>query len=83
MKISQREARRLQQQVARLENQMDNQRNAWSQAWPGGVHLGSSSPSIELTSAIKTARKLRHAVVVNCPSAGTLEYYALPLSEVA
>jgi hypothetical protein len=83
MKISQREARRLQQQVAKLEKQLDEQLRHWSSSWPGGVHirtLDASAAHHELRVAIKTARMLDHAVV--CTTDGTnIMFYGLPLPQ--
>lgn len=82
-KISQREARIALRKLARLENQMDNQRKSYIQEWPGGVHIGSSNPSIEIITAVKTSRKLGHAVVTIQVNEGRLDHYALPLPKDA
>lgn len=82
MKISQREARRLQKRVAELERHIEAQHRGWSGDWPGGVHFRTFDASAhgELRAAIKTARTLKHAVV--CALSDTqLLFYALPLAK--
>lgn len=78
--FSQREARHLQQQVVRLENQSANQRNAWIQEWPGGIHLGSIAIDPTQFATVKTARRLGHAVVLTISSSETVELYAIRLT---
>lgn len=80
MRISQREARRLRKRLGELERAELQRRNAWANGWPGGVHLGATLPSDELRGAIKTARKLRHAVVATVTDNGMVQFYALPLA---
>lgn len=77
--ISQREAHRLQRQVARLENQIETQRNSYAQVWPGGVHLASIALNSAEFATVKTARRLGHACVATCPNRDILDLYALPL----
>lgn len=80
--ISQREARRLQQRVAKLENQLDMQRANWSNDWPGGINIDTMTVKEAEFSIADTARKLGHAVVV-IPRANGSNYefliYALAL----
>ncbi len=64
MKISQREARRLRKRVNELEYAETKRRQSWSQEWPGGIHIASTSPSADVLAATRTARRLGHAVVV-------------------
>lgn len=78
-KISQREARRLQQRVASLENTLDNQRSAWSNSWPGGIHISTETVTVSGWSAIHTARRLEHAVVAVDVGDNKIMLYALPL----
>jgi len=78
-RISQREARRLKKRAEAAELELDLQRNAWAVEWPRGTHIGSSRPPEGVASAIRTARKLRHAVVVIAREDGETLYYALPL----
>lgn len=78
-KISQREAHQLQRQVARLENQIDQQRMAYASEWPGGVSIGWIEPGLEVFTAVKTARRLGHAVVVVPQSTTHINLFALPL----
>lgn len=82
-KISQREARLALRRVARLENELEIERNAYAQEWPGGVHLGTSNPSVEILTAVKTARRLGHAVVTTQVNSGRLDHYALPLAKIS
>jgi hypothetical protein len=83
MKISQREARRLQRRVEELEAQERRRRNAWLQDWPGGAHILTLNQPDELAGGgCLIARKLGHAVVV-VPSDDLreLRLYALPLGD--
>lgn len=82
-KISQREARELQRRVARLENQLDRQRNAWAYEWPGGVHIRTVMVNETEREAVRVARLLGHAVVVTLNSDGRLNLYATPLGSNA
>lgn len=62
--ISQREAHRLRKRVEELE-QHERQRNRrWCDEYPGGVHIGSEQLTVENYSAVDTARRLGHAVVI-------------------
>lgn len=77
--ISQREARRLMKRVAALERQIHNQRDRWS-----GDYIGTEIASVNLESlpaqlsAMKTARKLKHAVVAVTNDSNTVRFVALP-----
>ena len=64
-KISQVEALNWKHRALRLEKEIEEQRYAWANAWgPGGVDIGRTDElGPELTAAIRTARKLKHAVV--------------------
>lgn len=81
MKISQREARKLKRRVRELENVLDEMRKNWREDWPAGrlFHRAIGADKITLT-AIKTARLLRHAVVV-MPSGDDLVYFGMQLPE--
>jgi len=81
MKISQREARRLQKRVSELEKHIEEQRHGWGKDWPGGTHFRTFDATAhgELRAAIKTARTLKHAVVVALSDTQIL-FYALPLA---
>lgn len=76
-KISQREARLLQQRLTKLENHFEQQRNAYVKDWPGGVHIARHSPAPATVAVIHTARLLGHAVVVT-EQDGEFNFYALP-----
>lgn len=75
--ISQREARRLRKRVEELERQIRLRNNAWATEYPGGVHIATVVGSDTVATAVLTARKLRHAVVVTNEGT-TLRFYALP-----
>lgn len=83
MKISQREARRLRRRVQQLETAEIKRRSAWSSEYPGGVNICNILYSQDdfHAVAIRTARKLGHAVVV-VERSGELNFMALPLPEV-
>ena len=81
MKISQREARKLRKRVVALEHELEVQRRVWSQEYIGGVEIGSivwESRDDPRVTAVRTARKLNHAVVVVGNDGGTLRLIALP-----
>ena len=77
--ISQREARRLMKRVAALEGQLKSQRRVWSQEYIGAeiARVDLSSLPREM-SAVLTARKLGHAVVVIAESHNVVRFQALP-----
>lgn len=64
MKISQAEAHRLKRRVKELERLFNIQRHAWGEDWPNGVVLGNITTGLEVFSAVRTARRLGHPVVV-------------------
>jgi hypothetical protein len=81
MSISQREAKRLQDQVRDLTHAIEKMRADWARDYPGGVHIS----TIEFDSkdrpnlvAVRTARRLKHAVVV-IDDGSVLRFYALPV----
>lgn len=85
LKISQREARRLRNRVTDLESQIQGQRRVWSQDYlPGGVDIANVVwlPSDSQVVAIRTARKLGHAVVAVGNDTGTIRFIALPHPKV-
>lgn len=65
-------------ELERVENQ---RRKVWVTEYPMGVHLGSLSADDKVSSAIRTARKLDHAVVSTVEENGTVRFYALPLAQ--
>lgn len=81
MTISQREARKLRKRVAELERHIESQRRAWGADWPDGTNFRTFDASAhgELRAAIKTARMLKHAVVVTLNDTQIL-FYALPVA---
>lgn len=80
MKVSQREARRLIRRVDELERILISQRRTYSQQW-AGVNISTvvyPSQDDAVPTAIRTARRLGHAVVVVGDETGTLRFMALP-----
>jgi excisionase family DNA binding protein len=63
MKISQREAKRLQKRVDELEAILRKQRNAFVTDWPSSIVVARITPDPVTMAQIQTARKLDHAVV--------------------
>lgn len=78
MKISQREAKRLRKRVDELERAIENQRATYSQEWFYAVQIGAEEMTRETATAIRTARRLRHAVVVVGDETDTIKFMALP-----
>lgn len=80
--ISQREARKLKRRVAELELQNNDRLRRWSSEWPGGASICSAKwdEFARVPVAIRTARALRHAVVVTVDDTGLVNFLALPLS---
>ena len=80
MRISQREARRNRKEVERLKGIIQAQRRTWSQEYTGGTHIGSVTwqPNEQMPVAIRTARKLGHAVVCVGSDSGEIRFVALP-----
>lgn len=77
--ISQREARRLRARVIELEGILERQRNAYARDWPAGVHIASVHTATDcVRTAVTTARKLGHAVVVTQPDGQRLDFIAIP-----
>lgn len=78
--ISQREARRLWKRVGQLEGQIKAQRSHWGADYPGGVEITSAKWEAldAVPIAIRTARKLNHAVVCIANDNGTVRFIALP-----
>lgn len=79
-KISQREARRLRKRVETLEGIITRQRRTWSQEYVQAVQIASAIWTADQTipTAVRTARKLGHAVVVIGDDTGELRFVALP-----
>jgi hypothetical protein len=79
-KISQREARRLRKRVQTLEFEHRARMNAWGKEYPG-IDIGQMSIGAEgkIISALRTARKLKHAVVALAETDGTIYFFAVPL----
>ncbi len=82
--ISQREAHRLRRRVHELELAELSRRKAWCQEWFGGTEIARETwdKNHEAPVAIRTARKLRHAVVAIGDDSGVVRFVALPHPEV-
>jgi hypothetical protein len=80
--ISQREARRLRRLVAELEQQEHERLQSWATRWPGGVNIVSSkwAANDAVPMAIRTARKLGHAVIALADDDGAVRFIALSLA---
>lgn len=78
--ISQREARRLMKLVAALERQIKNQRDRWSGDYIGKeIGRVSWGQADSIPTAIRTARRLDHAVVaISSENSGEIRFVALP-----
>lgn len=83
-RISQREARRLQKRVAAYMQQEEQMRRCWSQEYFGATQIASASwePLQSVPVAVRTARKLNHAVVVIGNDTGEIRFMALPHPKV-
>lgn len=76
MKISQREARALRKRVKELEDQRENERNAWRMKFPG-VHIGNLTRDKDwFWGACRTARRLGRVLVVTVTEDGKFCFYA-------
>jgi len=76
-KISQEEARRLQKRVGELERLREKECSSWTSDYPRGVHLGILKLDSWLFSAVKTARRLGHPVVVTHDANDQIWFYAV------
>lgn len=78
-KISQVEALRLQKRVADLEARDRSNRMAWASEWVGGVNIAAAKwePGDRVPVAIRTARRLKHAVVATVGEDGSVQFHAL------
>lgn len=78
-RISQREARRLRKRVKELEKVLINQRRVYAQDWTDGTEIASATFAEDaVPTAIRTARRLNHAVVVVGNETRTIRFIALP-----
>lgn len=80
-KITQIEAWNLFHKVRHYEQQEEQRGNAWASEWPMGTHIGQAQFNADsaLVGSIRTARKLKHAVVVVAKESGLIEFMAMPL----
>lgn len=83
-RISQREAVKLEKRVRELESAIEAQRRTWSQEYFGATQVASANwePLDSRPVAIRTARKLGHAVVVIAQDDGLVRFMALPHPKV-
>ena len=81
-RISQREARRLRARVIALETEREDARRTYASNYPSGTNIARMSIACDgaILSAIKTARALRHAVVVTT-CGNELMFYATPAAK--
>jgi hypothetical protein len=81
-KISQVEAWDLYHKVRNFEEQEEQRANLWASEWPMGVSIGHAQFSADsaLIGSVRTARKLKHAVVVVAKDSGIIEFIAMPLA---
>lgn len=83
-KISQREARRLRKRVKELEEAEAKRQRRYAQDWPGGVNVATADLPTDAAVAIRTARRLRHAVVAIADDSGnSVRFMALQHPEIA
>lgn len=79
--ISQAEARALKRRVAQLEAAEEQRRATWAIDYPDGTQItvtGHDSSEVPVIVAIRTARRLGHAVVA-VEDGSRIRYHALPL----
>lgn len=83
MKISQREARGLRRRVKQLEEKEQARRRSWAMDYPGGTEIASGKYEQwnYLPVAIRTARKLGHAVICLADNEGNVRFVALDLAK--
>ena len=85
MRISQREARRLQKLVRAYKQADEQMRRSWAQEYFGATEIARISwgPIDAIPVAVRTARKLNHAVVVIGNDEGMVRFMALPHPKVS
>ena len=76
--ITQAEARRLLRENRHLTRVLESQRNEWSREWPDGRVVARAGLPTDAVVAIRTARALDHAVVVQLEGSDAL-FFALRL----
>lgn len=85
-RISQREARRLKNRVDALERAEQWRRRVWAQEWLHGTEIARvkwENDDHVVPVAVRTARKLNHAVVVVGDDSGLIRFIALPHPKVS
>lgn len=80
MTISQREARQLRKRVNELERREKSRFSRWGSEYVGGTNICAAKfdQDGKIHTAIKTARVLKHAVVVTTDDTGAVYFHALP-----
>lgn len=81
-KMTQNEARGWRKRALAAEKQLQDQRSSWAEDWPNGIQIAAIDLPVETFSAIRTARKLRHAVVASDVGMNTnrVVFFGLPLA---
>lgn len=84
MTISQREARQLRKRVEELEQREQSRFKRWGSEYPNGTNICSHEFTQDgrIHTAIKTARLLKHAIVVTTDDTGRVYFHALPAPSV-
>lgn len=85
-KISQRDATATRKRLAALETAVERQRSVWSQEYIHGVEIASAkwdAGTDYVPNAVRTARKLGHAVVAVGDDTGKIRFVALPHPKVS
>jgi hypothetical protein len=79
--ITQSEAKRWRKRALAAEKMLEDQRRSWAEEWPNGTPIAAIELPPDIYGAIRTARKLKHAVVVSDVSAATNRavFFGLPL----
>lgn len=82
--ISQRDARKWKRRAEDLEALIQRERSTYAASYPGGVHIGALvwPDNNHTASAVYTAQRLGHAVVVVADGACKFNLYALPHPKV-
>jgi hypothetical protein len=76
--ISQREARRLRKQVAKLELERKHLFEAWRLDWPGGLHVGSlMTERNEVYGGWRMAQRLGRVILAKMQENGKIDFYAV------
>lgn len=80
-RINQHEAQALRRRVIDLEAREEARRSMWVNDYPGGTHIASVTVNDVAAAKIRTARVLRHAIVVTNGTLAEIHFYALPVAK--